>query len=277
MAQNWAMPPLKYSPFWLRFVIGVSVVTASCASTAQAESQSEMLKRVQQQVGMDDHMPDTANPRGLQIQFKKMDELNLSQGHFIRYRAYVPAAQEGQRYSLAVSKIGAEVHVAYDMVYVNAKGLLMVHKPRPEQENLDTVEDADELDLAVQAARGEPVRFILATNDGKFLIPGTVVPYPIESHDSNCHLEARLGAPDGEAILYYIYGLDPKSKVPFQLSSTGYEGNGTFTANSDGHAVSIDFPEMDGSQPGTSKVTVAVKGCSTSVEISWGKGSYHLL
>jgi hypothetical protein len=167
--------------------------------------------------------------------------------------------------------------VIADEVYVNAKGLLMVHKPRPEQEDKDIVEDADEIDLATSAARGEPVRFVLASADGAVLIPGTVVLYPIESKDGTCKLEVRLGLPDGEAVLIYADGLPPKSEVPIQLASAGEAEAGKFSVNASGHAATIDLPYVDGKDSGTLKVTLATKGCSTSVEIPWGKGSYHPL
>jgi hypothetical protein len=160
---------------------------------------------------------------------------------------------------------------------VNAKGLLMVHKPRPEQENKDSVEEADELDLAVQAARGEPIRFVLAAADGKFMVPGTIVPFPIEGKDGNCRLEIRLATPDAEAVLIYADGLPPNTDVPFQSNSAGESEQAKFSANGNGHAATADLPYVDGKGSGILKTVLNTKQCSVSVGIPWGKGTYKPL
>jgi hypothetical protein len=160
---------------------------------------------------------------------------------------------------------------------VNAKVLLMDHKPRPDQENKDSVDEDDELDLAFQAARGEPIRVILATPDDKFMVPGTIVPFPIENNDKNCHLEIRLAMPDAEAILIYADGLPPNTEVPFQSNSAGEVSQNKFTVNANGHAAAADLPYVEGKNSGIVKETLTTKECSVSVEIPWGKGSYKPL
>jgi hypothetical protein len=226
---------------------------------------------------MDDALPDEKNPSGLHFKFSKIDEATLPQGHFLRYRAYVFGAPESKKFALAVWKIGSDLQMLPGDVYVNAKGLLMVHKPRPDQENKDSVESEDELDLAVQAARGEPVRFVLASTDEKLLVPGTLVPFPIESKTGNCRLEIRLALPDAEAVLVYADGLPPNTEVPLEAVSADEPETSKFSVNAQGHAATIDMPFVEGKESGTLKVSVSTKGCSTSVEVPWGKGTYHPL
>jgi hypothetical protein len=153
----------------------------------------------------------------------------------------------------------------------------MDHKPRPDQENKDSVEEEDEIDLALQAARGEPIRVVLATADGKLMVPGTVVPFPIVGKDKNCRLEIRLATPDAEAILVYADGLPPNTEVPFQSNSAGEQGQASFSVNAHGHAATADMPYVEGKASGVVKETLATKECSVSVEIPWGKGSYKPL
>jgi hypothetical protein len=232
---------------------------------------------LERQVGWDDNLPNDVNPAGLQFQFSKIGELNLPQGHLINYRVYVHGAAENKKYALGVWKVGTELQVLPTDVYVNTKGLLMDHKPRPDQEDKDSVEEEDELDLAVEAARGEPIRVILATADGKLMVPGTVVPFPIESKDKTCRLEARLASKDGEAILLYVDGLPPNTVVPFETNSAGEVGQGEFTVNANGHAAATDLPYVKGKKSGVVKETLTTNECSVSVEIPWGKGSYKPL
>ncbi len=232
---------------------------------------------IQQQLGWDDNLPSRVNPARLQFQFLKIGDLTFPQGHVTNYRAYVHGAAENKKYYLGIWKVGAEINILPTDVYVNANGLLMDHKPRPDQENKDSVEEEDELDLALQAARGEPIRVVLATADGKFMVPGTVVPFPIVSVDKGCRLEIRLASPDAEAILIYADGLPPNTQVPFESNSAGDVGQNNFTVNANGHAAAADLPYVDGKDKGIVKETLTTKECSASVEIPWGKGSYHPL
>jgi hypothetical protein len=230
---------------------------------------------MQNQVGMDDALPDAKNPAGLHFRFSRINDVVLQSGHFVRYRAYVAGAHEDRVYSLALVNIGSDAQVVADQVYVNAKGLLMSHKPRSDQENSDTVESTDEYDLSVQAARGEPVRFVLVANDQSLLVPGTLVPYPIEGTDRKCRLELRLGMPDGEAVLVYVDGLPPNSEVPFEATSGGTMRPGKLSSNAKGHAATVELPYVEGQEAGMLEVKLATKACTTSAEIAWGKGTYH--
>jgi hypothetical protein len=244
----------------------------SASTQASPSSVSEMLQR---QVGMDDDLPGAKNPSGLHFRFSRINDVVLQSGHFTRYRAYVAGAREDLVYSLALLTIGADAQIVANQVYVNAKGLLMTHKPRPDQENSDSVDSADEYDLSVQVAKGEPVRFLLVASDQSLIVPGTIVPYPIESMDRKCRLELRLGMQDGEAVLIYADGLPPKSEVPFEETSGGTMRPGKLTTNAKGHGAAVDLPFVEGQEAGILLIKLATKGCSVSAEIPWGKGTYH--
>ena len=245
--------------------------------TPSVKTGADLSADLKKQVGWDDNLPDSTNPGGLQFHFSKIGDLNIPQGHLVNYRAYVRGAAEKTKYFVGVWKVGAELQILPTDVYVNAKGLLMDHKPRPDQEDKDSVEEDDELDLAVEAARGEPIRVILVSADKKIAVPGTLVPFPIESEDKNCRLEVRLASMDGQAILIYADGLPPNTVVPFESNSAGEVVQNKFNVNAQGHAVAGDQPKVDGKDSGVVKETLSTKDCSVSVEIPWGKGSYHPL
>jgi hypothetical protein len=247
---------------------------------AQAIEQTALdkgLKILKQQVALDDALPNNTNPSGLKIQIRKIVETFTPQGHRIRYRFNVPSAPENEKYSLAIMMIGSGVQVVREEAYVNATGLLMEQKPRHDQEDKETLDEEDEVEVEVQAARGEPIRFVLVSADHKLIIPGTVVPYPIESKGEKCRLEARLGLPQAEAVLVYAEGLSPKAEVPFLSVSEGESHSGKFKVQPDGRARTIQLPDVNGKASGVLKVTVDIEGCSAQVEIPWGKGSYHPL
>lgn len=230
---------------------------------------------IQSQINWDHVVPNQKNPSGLRFKFSKIDVAPSHNGHLVRYRAYVLGASEKRKYALGIWKIGGDLQNLPVDVYVNAKGLLLAHPARPDEENSEILTDGDELDIVTQAAPGEPVRFALTTSDGKFLVPGTIVPFPLESKGASCRIELRLVEPAAQAILIYANGLPPNSEIPFETISGGEPKSSKFSVNAKGHAVTTDLPFVVGKDTGTLKVSVATKECLTSVEIPWGKDTYR--
>lgn len=275
------LPPVRI--LLLKFLPCLCLVFLAPTCNAQTSDQKlpqAITDMLNAQVWWDSAPQSKSNPNGLHFQFSKIDETNLTQGHYTRYRVYVPGAPEDQKYSLGAWKIGTKVtdmQIVVPEVYVNAKGLLMLHKPRPDQENKDSVESDDEIDLALQTARGEPVRLVLSNPKKTFLFTGTIVPYPIVSKDGNCRLEARLAEPTGTGILLYADGFPPNSDITFNSISENESMTNTFHIDAHGHGVTIDLPSVVGKDSGVLRESIATKECSVSVEILWGKGSYKPL
>jgi hypothetical protein len=247
----------------------------SAQSTKQTVS-DETQDLFQRQIGWDENQPSEKNPNGLSFQFFNTGDTTSSGKRLMHYRAYVFGAPESKKYTLTVWKIGADPQIVFRDVYVNAKGLLMVHKPSPEQENSDFVGD-DELHLAVQAAQAEPVRYMLTSSDKELIVYGTVVPFPIEKTDGACQLEVRIALPDAIAVLIYVDGLPANAVIPFQLISAGETETRKFNVNAQGHAVMNEYPAVKGRESGSLRVTLATTDCSVAVDIPWGPGSYHPL
>jgi hypothetical protein len=269
--------------FLLRGIVCVGGL-APAMMFGQANSSPKLpeaaVKMLNKQVGWDDAGVSPKNPLGLRFRFVKIDEGRSSvpeaKGHSMRYRVFVSGLTEGEKYSLGIWKIGSEMQMLSDEVYANNKGLLMVHKPRPDQENRSEVGRKDELDLSLQAAKGEPVRFVLASANEKLVVPGTIVPFPIQSDTGSCRLEARLGLPDAQAVLIYADGLPPNTTVPLESDSAGEAMPTSLQVNAKGHAATVDLPFVDGTVDGLLKVAIRIPRCNLSVEIPWGQGSYHV-
>lgn len=232
---------------------------------------------MQQQIGLDADTPNERNPEGLHIQFQKIQEKQLPTGRSIQYRLLAPGVPEKEKYTLTVWRIGVDMKDTPAPVYANAKGLLMWHIPTPDQEDKDSLDKADEVEIDLKAARGEPIRYMLRSQDGRLFFPGTIVPYPVESKDANCRIEGRLGFPEGQAILVYVDGVPPGAQVPIQTATEGQTHASKVTADKRGHAVAVVSPTVAGTNVGVAKISVALPGCSVAVELPWGQGSYRPL
>jgi hypothetical protein len=259
----------------LVFTCLASLARMGYAQGSGQNAEEEALAQIQQQIKLDYSEPNAMNPKGLRIHFSRIGDVQLPEGHFIRYRMLVPGAPDKQSYTLAVWKIGAPIKSFGAQVYTNARGLVMPHLPHSDEEDKYSLKKDDEIEMDLRAARGEPIRYLLVTPDEKLFIPGTVVPYPIESKKGNCRLEARLGFPEGQAVLLYGDGLAPGLKFPMLSVSEGKTSTQMVTANQHGHAIAVVSPYVAGKAAGVLKISVDVTGCSASVEIPWGKGSYH--
>ena len=281
MAHTAVMASVRIRPLLVLVCAGLACSALQSQTPKPAPAVSpDVIKMLNAQVGWDDALPGEHNPTGLHMHFVKIDSEAFLQGkavgHFVRYRVLVPGAPQEPVYALAQWKIGSQIQAAYNQVYVNAKGLLMLHRPRPDQQDKDAVDPADELDLSLQTAAGEPVRYALTSSETSLIVPGTVVPNPIEKKDGACRLEARLAMPDAEGVIIYADGLEPGTDVPFQAISEGEAHPGSFHTNAKGHAAAVNLPYVKGKNSGVLKVSVAVKGCSVSIEIPGDRKSTRL-
>jgi hypothetical protein len=249
----------------------------SIADTGGKRAQIDLVTVLQQQIGLDAAAPNERNPKGLRIQFEKLGEVNEGEGHTVRYRLLIPGAPEKQSYVLGVWRIGVAVKSTPQQVYTNAKGLVMWHPPVGDQEKAALLDRDNEIEVDLKAARGEPVRYVLASPDGKYFFPGTVVPYPVGSKDGKCRLEARLGLPEAEGIVVYADGLAPNAVLPLQTDSEGEKHAPMLSADAQGHAAAIVEPEVAGRNAGVVKISLVAPGCSVSVDMPWGAGSYQPL
>jgi len=213
-------------------------------------------------------------PPGAHLRFAKVDETSSPDGHLMHYRIYATGADTGTPYTLGVWRVGTDVEglqVLTETAYVNHKGLLLTNPPNPGQQDADALTDGSEIDVAVKAAQGEPVRFILRSQDWKTMIGGTLVPFPIEATDKNCKMSALLGQPDGSSDLFYVDGLPPNT---VQMAQNGTQQKKIYT-DAKGHASFFDSPQAKGAGSGTLTETVHANGCTVSVSVPWSKGAYH--
>ena len=236
----------------------------------------ETLKVIQGMINWDQAPAMPLNPQGLRLRFAQFDKRKIAGGKAVVYRAYASGAPTGQRYSLVSWIVGQQLQTVVAEVWLNDHGLLMSTKPTIEQQTADSVPEQDEIDLVVLAGKGEPKRFALVSEDQKLLIPGTLVPYPIEAKDRACSIQALLASPHGEAFLLEGSGFSRKVPVNVESLSAGERQTANFQSSVLGELTATVFPFVEGKDSGVAEVHLSTPDCKLDLKLPWGKNSYHI-
>jgi hypothetical protein len=226
--------------------------------------------QIQWDAGVDD-----INPSHLHLRFVKIEEATTGKAAPQRYRVFIDGAPENKIFSFGYWPLGKDI--AYDPrdIYVNGQGLLMLHKPRPDEE-LSLKAGDDEFTLTPVTGSAEPFRFVFSRRDGLLQIYNTLVPHPVASEEQGCRLEARLAQADATAVLLIIDGFPAKSKIPLVLESEGEQASAILTTDSNGHAVTATLPYVGVKTQGTLKVSAEGPNCLPSIVLPWGPGTHPL-
>ncbi|MGA9670795.1 MAG: hypothetical protein WBQ94_16410 [Terracidiphilus sp.] len=236
----------------------------------EAKPSKSMLTLLGREVQWDDAGKNEDNPSGVHLRFEKIDERTAPEGVVVaRYRVFAEGAPENTIYGLRTWVVGKEESSDPTDLYVNGQGLLMIHKPKPEQETRFSAGD-DEFHIMPIAGNAEPIRYLLFSMDGRLEIYGTLVPHPVMAEDQGCSIEARIAQPDAAAVLIIVNRFAPKSKVPVVLKSEGKLASEVLSTDANGHAVLADFPYVTGKTQGMLKASAEGEKCLPSVTLPWG-------
>jgi hypothetical protein len=212
------------------------------------------------------------NPEGLHLRFTKIDEQATPGGQSTaRYRVYAEGAPENKVYSFGTWPMAGDLVYDPQDLYVNGQGLLMLHKPKPEQE-FSFNAGADEYDVVAVTDSAVPTRFVLASRDRQLMVFGTLVPNPVAVEEQGCRLEARLAQPDATAVLIIADRFPAKAKIPLVLESEGRSSNQILMTNDEGHGVMGVFPYVTGIAHGLLKASAEGTNCVPFVVLPWGAG-----
>jgi len=217
-------------------------------------------------------------PPGSRLRFVKIDETGAAGARMFRYRVYAQGAEQGTQYLLGMWRIGADlddIEVVSESAFVNRRGLLLNNPPNPAQLDAETLDDGSEVEVAVKAAKGEPIRFVLRTADSKTMIAGTLVPAPIESLDRGCRLSALLADPEGNSVLLYLDGFSPNSVVAARGASHGVTDEEKIYTDARGHGVLVETPHPKGIGSGTLTESIQTPKCTVKVDVPWGADNFH--
>ena len=235
----------------------------------QPSPTSDLRLLLERQVSWDDAGPGFFNPSGLRLSFEKIDEQTTPGGRVAaRYRVFAPGAPENKVYAIDSWPVDKNVSADPRDIYVNGQGLLMIHRPKPEQESSFNAAD-DEFEIAPVTESAEPIRYLLTSKDGQLLVFGTLVPHPLAADDQGCGLEVRIAQRESGTLLIVAGGFPAKAKIPLVLQSEGEIASEMLLTDSNGHAVMAGSPSLPDKAQGTFKATAEGPHCLPSVVLPW--------
>jgi hypothetical protein len=206
---------------------------------------------------------------GLRLHFEKIDEVPAQNGHMaVRYRVFAEGASQDRVFVFQSWQVDGTRAIDPRDIYVNGQGLLMIHRPKPEQEASLRAGD-DELVVVSSTETAEPLRLLLAGRDGETPVFGTLVSHPVDSYDRGCRLEVRVAQPGASAVLIVADGFPAKARIPLVLESAGATDNEVLDTNLDGHAMIAVLPAVPGKTQGMLKASAEGPGCLPSVTLPW--------
>jgi hypothetical protein len=257
----------------LLFVLCVGLVHAqtqtNSGSTTTEEQQMEAAKKLLAQ----QYAWDQGAANGVtRLVFKERGRKKTDQGTVITYNVSAPGLPTDQHYTLLTWPLNRGVEPIRGGITLTADGRLTCTGKTPE----DCKADADPIiSLDVLAARGEPKRFVLISDDKKAKSLGTIVAFPILGKDAGCSLEVLLGTPDGQVAMVRGSGFTPNTSVQISSDSAGEVMTGTWKIDDRGNLTSTVFPHVRGKTSGETTILVKAPGCSPKISFSWGKDSFH--
>lgn len=235
----------------------------------QAAPTKEIRSLLDRQARWDDAGRGDSNGSGQRLRFEKIDDqVKPGDKGAARYRVYAEGAPQDKVFVFQTWLVDGTLRSDPRDIYVNAQGLLMIHKPKAEQESSLRAGD-DELVVESATENAEPIRFLLARRDGETPIYGTLVSHPVESYDQGCKLEVRIAESGAAAVLMIVEGFPAKAKIPLVLESEGSVISEVLDTNLDGHAVMAVFPPVQGKPQGTIKASAEGPNCLPSVTLPW--------
>jgi hypothetical protein len=246
--------------------------SANVPATEEQRKMNAARKLVQQQQAWGEA---TSTP-GTKLIFKEKSRKKTDQGTLIDYDVLTIGLPKDQHYALVAWPLNEKIRPVQSGISLTADG-----RPtctgrtkvdcRPSKADVDPV-----IDIAFYAAKGEPKRFGLVSEDQRWKAFGTIVAFPNVNKDGACSLEAQLVTPDADAVFITGHGFTPNIPVPQSTDSAGEVMMGTWPSNAKGDLATIVLPAVRGKTSGDATILVMAPACRPKITFHWGKGSYHV-
>ena len=208
------------------------------------------------------------NSEGASITLKEISRKRTADGTAVVYRLIGMGLPKDRIYSILTPRLDLQYSPSTPGVMLDAKGqAICPGKP----DTCTGQKPNDPIDLLVLAARGEPKRFAVASEDNELHAFAYVVPFPIQGKDKGCTAEAVMLTANAEAMLIHGAGFPPGSEVKFLVVSEGEPHERTSKADGEGALYDVALPFVQGKTHGKARIMLQSSACNPSVTFDWGK------
>jgi hypothetical protein len=206
---------------------------------------------------------------------KERSRTKGDQGTVVRYELVTQGLPHELHYTLIVWPLNGGIQTVQSGISLTDDGRLICTGKtaadcKPSRPDADPV-----IDLSITAAKGEPKRFGVISEDQKSKALATVVAFPNIATDGGCTLETLLVIPDARAVMIRGKGFPPSAVLPMTSDSAGEVMSGTWQVNEKGELLSLVMPEVRGKTEGQTTIRLKAAECAPQVSFPWGKSSYH--
>jgi hypothetical protein len=133
----------------------------------------------------------------------------------------------------------------------------------------------DPVTVWMSAAQGEPLRFLLSSDDDKVSLTGMTIPFPADGSDGGCHIQLIRLLRQGEMFFLRGEGFPAHSDVTLLVDVAGKSDKAHAKVTDDGLILRAETPILVGA-PATGELTetvIAGAPCHPSAKIMFGAGS----
>jgi hypothetical protein len=231
---------------------------------------------------------------GITLAMKEVSRAKTPSGTQVTYRLTGTGFPPGARLTLLRWALNRnELTPVMDGIVIDASGAAVCGEPLPALSSKTdapanapakaaavdcskTMQVNAPVEITTTAAKGEAVRVALLTDDKKGGAATSAVPFPLESEDKGCKLQALLGSKDAELVL--IEGDGFKTSDNFTLGTETFGQKTTLGTKPDaqGHFVAAMTPYVQGHDSGDTVVFYQSDVCTPTLSFHWGKGSYKV-
>ena len=208
---------------------------------------------------------ETGSTPGTKIEMKEASRITESGHLVVAYEVHVTGAPQDQIYTVMDWPVNLpEPRVLAPQAYIAADGQLCVAASQQSGPCKSPIQ------IRIQPVKGEPLRFMIVSEDQKTRVVTLTVPDPVTGEDRGCSLEAIRLTTKFEAALIRGKGFKPNEKVKYVSNSAGEVVHSTATIGANGVLLMVMEPSVKNKITGTDRIEFKASNCSPVISFKWG-------
>lgn len=208
---------------------------------------------------------ETGSTPGTRIELSEISRTTLDGHLVVTYGVHVNGAPEDATYTVLDWPVNrAEPRVLAPQAYIAADGQLCVAASQQSGPCKSPIQ------IRIQPVKGEPLRFMIVSEDQKTRVVTLTVPDPVTGEDRGCSLEAIRLTTKFEAALIRGKGFKPNEKVKYVSNSAGEVVHSTAAIGANGELLMLMEPAVKNKTTGTDRIEFKASNCSPVISFKWG-------